>query len=150
MRSTSLIAASALGLLLAGCAGPTLVGSWTTNVKTMGRTLPLEVTMSADGTWSGKMKTEETQMVAFTLPPQEIDAKGTYKLDGDALTFSASEAKIMDPPPLIQGVVPGIEKSIVGDLNGLSGGKVKFNGNDQVDLFASDGNALATFSRKKS
>ena len=134
---------------MAGCAGPNLVGSWTTNVSAMGHKLPLEVTMSQDGTWKGVLKTEETQTPMGSIPPQEIDANGTYKLDGDALAFSASTAKIVDPPILIQGLVPGFEKSVVSDLNNLGGGKVKFNGNDQVDLFTTDGNPLATFNRKK-
>ena len=75
-----LFALAPLFLVLAGCQGPSLVGSWTSEVAVEVAKVPIVLDVKQDGTWSGTMKTEGFTMPGIEVPSMTASSSGTWKV----------------------------------------------------------------------
>lgn len=132
--------------LLAGCQGPTLVGSWTSELTVEVAKVPVTLDIKPDGTWTGAMKTEGFSLPGFEVPSMSATSNGTWKVEGDTLTFSATKANVLDAPPIVKAFQAGLEDKLKTELNKWGSAKIKFPDDKSVELTLSNGGA-ATLTR---
>ena len=113
-------------VLLAGCQGPSFVGSWTADVATEAGNTPCNIEVKPDGTWSGSLKTNGMKLPGFEVPGMGMTASGTWKVEGESLAFATTQAAVIDPPPLIKQFPGFVEDKIKANLNKWGSAKIKF------------------------
>ena len=133
-------------IMLAGCQWPSFVGSWTTEVDSEAGKIPATLDIKQDGTWSGTVTTRGASTPVGDIPGMGLTASGTWKVDGENLSFEASKATILDPTPLVK-MFPGVvEDKLKTDLNKWGEAKIKFPNGNSAELTLKTGDKV-TFNR---
>lgn len=112
--------------LLAGCQGPSLVGTWTADVDMNVSKVPVTLTIKQDGTWTGSMKTKGISTAMMQIPPISATADGTWKVEGDSLTWQGTKATVTDAPPIVMPFRSKVEEEVKTGINRWNTAKVKF------------------------
>jgi hypothetical protein len=113
-------------LLLAGCQGPSFVGTWTSEVDMNVSKVPVTLTVKQDGTWTGTMKTKGISTPMMQIPAMTATADGAWKVDGDSLTWTGSNATVTDAPPIVMPFKSKVEEEVKTGINRWNTAKIKF------------------------
>lgn len=113
-------------LLLAGCQGPSLVGTWTAEVDMNVSKVPVTLTVKQDGTWTGSMKTQGISTPVMQIPAMSASADGSWKVEGDSLTWKGSKATVTDAPAIVLPFKSKVEEEVLTGINRWNTAKVKF------------------------
>lgn len=137
----SILIAIAVTALIAGCAAKNkFAGTWEASQAQANIT----ITFTDSGTFS-----QTTAASGGMLGDVKIDVSGTYKVDGDKLTFTPNEMKMNGLPEQFKGMA---EKQFESQKGKPQTNPVTWNGNDEFSLSTPNptgGTASAVFKRKK-
>jgi hypothetical protein len=139
-----LIGFALAALMLAGCKGNSPAGKWTAVIAGS----KSDETMSVEFSAPDKM----TATVDAPGGPGRLVVAGTYKLDGDTLTATASDAKLDYSGPQADHVQNAFEvtKSIFMDnVRKELSGKIKWDGNDKFTVASAESKLTTVFTRAK-